>query len=187
MALSLFLSHSQPGDTLHSLTDSAHAALAITKHHKPRTNRALVYAVRRLYYRALMERHVLIEWVPAHVSIDGNEQADGLADEGARQSGLGRYLRPLQQLERIATGTFTGASARTTPPPRARPPQPAKRRRPAGAPPSPRKRACTQQTLLTTATHPTSKRPRPRVPDPPAVKRVRYNQTSLSFAQADRG
>ena len=43
MALSLFITHSrsQPNDTLHSLTDSAHASIAVTKHHKPKSNRAL--------------------------------------------------------------------------------------------------------------------------------------------------
>ena len=39
-----------------------------------------------------------IEWVPANVGIDGNERADGLADEGARLSGLGRFIRPLDLL-----------------------------------------------------------------------------------------
>ena len=58
MTLSLFLTHSQPGDTLHSITDSAHASLVITKHHKPSSNRAFAYAVRKLYYNELKDRHV---------------------------------------------------------------------------------------------------------------------------------
>jgi len=81
MALSLFLAHSQPHDTLHSLTDSAHASIAITKRNRPKANCALVRAVRKLYHRALQDRHVHNEWVPAHVDIEGNERADGLADE----------------------------------------------------------------------------------------------------------
>ena len=72
MALSLFLTHSQPHDTLHSLTDSTHASIAVTKHHRPKANCALVRAVRKLYHRALQDRHVHIEWVPAHVGIEGS-------------------------------------------------------------------------------------------------------------------
>ena len=38
--------------------------------------------------------YVHIEWVPAHVyvGIEGNDRADGLADEGTRQSDLGTIL-----------------------------------------------------------------------------------------------
>ena len=66
-----------------------------------------MYAVRKLYYCALIDRHVHIELVPAHVGIEGNERADGLADEEARHSGLGRFIRPLELLRRISDGHFT--------------------------------------------------------------------------------
>jgi ribonuclease HI len=119
MALSLFLTHSQPNDTLHSLTDSAHASIAITKHGHPKSNCVLVRAVRKLYYLTIKDRHVHIHWVPAHVGIEGNERADGLADEGARQSGLGHHLRPLQLLQRMREGHFV---CRHDPPQQAPPP-----------------------------------------------------------------
>ena len=181
MALSLFLTHSQPGDTLHSLTDSAHAAIAITKHHKPNTNRALVHAVRKLYYHALIDRHVHIEWVPAHVGIDGNERADGLADEGARLSGLGRFIRPLDLLRRICDGHFTphfGAPART--PASSPPPRPAKRHISGALLPQP-KRARNAQTLMAGLRPPIPARPRPDASNQPAAKRPKLTQSKLSF------
>jgi ribonuclease HI len=190
MALSLFLTHSQPNDTLHSLTDSAHASIAITKHHHPKANRALVRAVRKLYYHALKDRHVHIEWVPAHVGIEGNERADGLADEGARQSNLGHHLRPLQQLQRIQEGHFVCQQA----PPQQTPPQqapphphpPTKRRRHTEPhPPSPKRARTSSQTRLTAVPHPNPKRARPAEPTPPPAKRARATQTSLNFARAD--
>ena len=182
MALSLFLTYSQPGDTLHSLTDSAHASLTTTKHHKPSSNRALAYAVRKLYYNALKDRHVRIEWVPAHVGIEGNELADGLADEGARQSGLGLYIRPLELLRRISEGHFTSTSSalRCQPahPRRARP----GKRRSETPPPAPR-RARAVQTQLPSFRRdgPPRLRPPPAPIDQRPAKRVKYTQRQLGF------
>ena len=184
MALLLFLNHSQPNDTLHSLTDSAHAAIAITKHHHPKANRALVRAVRKLYHHALTDRYVHIEWVPAHVGIEGNERADGLADEGARQSSLGRHLRPLQLLQHIQEGHFLSSRAA---PQQARPhPQPPtkRRRQTEPNPPTPKRGKTSTQTRLTAAPHPKPKRARPAEPDPPPAKRARNTQTNLNFTRA---
>jgi ribonuclease HI/exonuclease III len=181
-ALSLFLTHSQPNDTLHSLTDSAHASIAITKHQHPKSNRALVHAVRKTYYHTLKDRHVYIHWVPAHVGIEGNERADGLADEGARQSDLGHYLRPLQLLQRIRDGHFVCHHEPPHPPH----PPPAKRRRQTEPQLPPPKRArTTTSTRATTAALPNPKRARPAEPTPPPHKRARTTQTMLTFARAE--
>ena len=187
MALSLFLAHSQPHDTLHSLTDSAHASIAITKRNRPKANCALVRAVHKLYHRALQDRHVHIEWVPAHVGIEGNERADGLADEGSRQSSLGRHMRPLQLLDRIQSGRFlTQHAAPHTRPqtlaPHPRPP--AKRRRQTDFDPPPPKRGHPSiQTLLPAAPHPNPKRTRPSELKPPPAKRPSATQATLDFRQ----
>jgi ribonuclease HI len=177
MALSLFLIHSQPRDTLHSLTDSAHASIAITKRHQPKTNCALVRAVRKLYNHILKDRHVHIEWVPAHVGIEGNERADGLADEGARQSDLGRFLRPLQQLQRIREGHFLSQHAAPGQTP-AHPQPRAKRPRQSEPNPPPSKRAKPPAQSQKPA-----KRARPAEPVPRPAKRPRSTQTSLNFTR----
>jgi ribonuclease HI len=183
MALSLFLTHSQPNDTLHSLTDSAHASLAITKHQQPKANRALVRAVRKLYYHALKDRHVHIEWVPAHVGIEGNERADGLADEGARQSGLGHHLRPLQLLQRMREGHLVcHHDPPQQAPPHPHPPPTKRRRQTEPQPPPPKRTRTTPQTRLTAATHPNLKHARPEEPTPPPAKRAKTTQTKLTFA-----
>jgi ribonuclease HI len=182
MALSLFLAHSQPNDTLHSLTDSAHASISITKHHQPKSNRALVHAVRKLYYHALIDRHVHIEWVPAHVGIEGNERADGLADEGARQSGLGQHLRPLQLLQRMRQGHFSHHhDPHQQAPPQPHPPPIKRRRHTEPQPPPPKRTRTTNQTRLTATTQPNPKRARPEEPTPPPAKRTKTTQTKLSF------
>ena len=176
MALSLFLTHSQPRDTLRILTDSAHASIAITKHHQPKANRALVRAVRKLYYHTLKDRYVDIEWVPAHVGIEGNERADSLADEGARLSDQGRYLRPLQQHRRIQEGHFLALRAAPGQAPiHAQPNK--KRRRQNGPDQPPAKRG----TAPTSTPQKTTKRRRPVDFDPPPAKRS--TQSRLTFTR----
>lgn len=188
MALCLFIMHSQPHDTLHSLTDSAHASIAVTKRHRPKANCALVRAVRKLYNHALKDRYVHIEWVPAHVGIAGNERADGLADEGARQSGQGSYLRPIQHLQRIREGHFLTHHAAPHPrpqPPAQHPRPPAKRRRHTESDlPLPKRGKTSAPTHQPTNPHPNPKRARPTEPEPPSAKRSRTTQTTLNFAPA---
>ena len=65
--------------------------------------------MRKLYHRALKDRFVLIEWVPAHVGIEGNERADGLADGGARQSSQGLSARPTPRSARPSAPNATAA------------------------------------------------------------------------------
>ena len=106
MALELFLGRARPGDTLHILSDSSYATLAVTRARPPASNKALARAVRKLYRTTLTHHHIHVEWVPAHVGIEGNEHADQLADEGARQSDQGRYIRLPDILARIQACNF---------------------------------------------------------------------------------
>ena len=88
MAISTFIKSSQEGSFLHILTDSKISKLLIEHDAKATKNTKLVAAVRRIYHFARTKRSVRIHWLPAHVGITGNENADSLADDGANISKL---------------------------------------------------------------------------------------------------
>ena len=129
----MFLAHSNENDTLHILTDSKLTALLIEHGAHARANKALVQAVRHKYWLARTTRRVRVRWLPAHIGLRGNEDADALADEGARLSAQGVGYTPAQLRARIYNRTFYGPSDKQNTQPRDffnRPIPTAKRKRP---------------------------------------------------------
>ena len=118
MAIDMFLAHSNENDTLHILTDSKLTALLIEHGAHARANKALVQAVRHKYWLARTTRRVRVRWLPAHIGLRGNEDADALADEGARLSAQGVGYTPAQLRARIYNRTFYGPSDKQNTQPR---------------------------------------------------------------------
>ncbi len=104
MAIDMFLAHSNENDALHILTDSKLTALLIEHGAHARANKALVQAVRHKYWLARATRRVRVHWLPAHIGLRGNEDAD------ARLSALGAGYTPSQLRARIYNRTFYGPS-----------------------------------------------------------------------------
>ena len=110
LAIDMFLTHSTGGDTLHILSDSRITTLLIEHGARAHTNKALVQAVRCKYWAARSTRRIQIHWLPAHIGIRGNEDADALADEAARLSAQGQGYTPSQLRARILHRNFYGPS-----------------------------------------------------------------------------
>ena len=113
----MFLTHSHDGDSLHILTDSKLTALLIEHGAHARANKALVQAVRSKYWQARTTRKVHVRWLPAHIGLRGNEDADALADEGARLSAQGAGYTPAQLRTQIYNRAFYGPSDKPAPKP----------------------------------------------------------------------
>ena len=106
MAISMFVMNSDEGASLRILSDSRLATLLIEYNAHAKANKALVKAVRRIYWQAKAHRNIRIHWSPAHVGIEGNEAADVLADEGSRLSSRGLGFSEARLAKAIAEGRF---------------------------------------------------------------------------------
>jgi ribonuclease HI len=108
MALDMFLLNSEEGDSLHIFSDSKLSTLLIEHGAHAKANTELVRAVRSKYWLVKATRKVRMHWLPAHVGIRGNEDADVFADEGARLSSIGAGYTQAQMAQRLRDRRFYG-------------------------------------------------------------------------------
>jgi hypothetical protein len=101
-------------------------------------------AVRSKYWIAKTTRKVRIRWLPAHIGLRGNEDADALADEAARLSAQGSGFTSDQLRHRILNRNFYGPSDAPKAPPR----DPKRNRDHAAQHPAPNTSAQTPETTL---------------------------------------
>ena len=106
MAITTYVKSSQEGSILSILTDNKISKLIIEHDAKVTKNIKLVAAVRRVYHLARTKRSIRIHWLPAHVGIIGNENADSLADDGANISKRRGGYTPVALARRILLLNF---------------------------------------------------------------------------------
>ena len=99
--------HAPPNSSSNAyiLTDSNYAQGCLNKGWKPQAqlHKEIVAAIHSMVQESSLHWH--INWVPAHVGLEGNEAADQAAERGAEQSKRGQGLQNL--LERARHSRFT--------------------------------------------------------------------------------
>ena len=102
--------HAPPNSSLNAyiLTDSNYAQGCLIKGWKPQAqlHKEIVAAIHSMVQASSLQWH--INWVPAHVGLEGNEAADQAAERGAELSKRGQGLQNL--LERASHSRFTHLS-----------------------------------------------------------------------------
>ena len=98
-------SNPAPGQsTAHLFSDSRLAILAVAYGAPARANLPLITAVRKKIAALFPTCKIIFRWMPAHVGIQGNEDADALASTGAQDSKRNVHMRDLPS--RILSGHF---------------------------------------------------------------------------------
>ena len=91
---------------VHVLTDSNYTKGMLALDHNARSNHELIATVKSKIAKVCQHNPVFIHWIGAHSNIAGNEQADQLAMQGAKNSQAGvQIVHPLAQKQQKPTST----------------------------------------------------------------------------------
>ena len=75
-----------PPKKLYLFTDNQYALNVSTSKWKAKAHRPLITSIHKLISTLQLSSDLSIGWVPGHAGVDGNEEADGLAKQGAQAS-----------------------------------------------------------------------------------------------------